>query len=290
MTWRVALRLGRVSNLPTVWTNVLAAAVLADVPTASRGLPVVALACSLFYVGGMFLNDAFDRAFDARVRPERPIPSGAVRTSVVFGVGFGLLGGGLLLIVAAARVSLGTATGSAVTAALTLGGLIVLYDAWHKSNPFGPLLMGLCRVLVYVTTAAALTGRVPMAVVGGAVVLLAYLIGLTYVARQENLAAIRNLWPLGFLAVPFVAGLPTSFDGGIGSALYLGFLGWVLFSVSHLGWRVRLDVPRAVVSLIAGVSLLDGLLIAGHGATPLIGLAVLGFVLTLVLQRWVPGT
>ncbi len=76
VTLRIALRLGRVSNLPTVWTNVAAAAVLAGVPLASLGVLALALACSLFYVGGMFLNDAFDREFDRRVRPERPIPSG----------------------------------------------------------------------------------------------------------------------------------------------------------------------------------------------------------------------
>ena len=49
MTWQVALRLGRVSNLPTVWTNVMAAAVLAGVPVASAAVAVVAMACSLSY-------------------------------------------------------------------------------------------------------------------------------------------------------------------------------------------------------------------------------------------------
>jgi len=84
--FEIFLRLGRVSNLPTVWTNVMAAAVLARVPVASMGVVAVALACSLFYVGGMFLNDAFDHEFDARVRPERPIPSGLVSAGVVFAV------------------------------------------------------------------------------------------------------------------------------------------------------------------------------------------------------------
>ena len=32
----------------------------------------------MFYIGGMYLNDAFDRDIDARERPERPIPSGHV--------------------------------------------------------------------------------------------------------------------------------------------------------------------------------------------------------------------
>ena len=50
------------------------------------------------------------------------------------------------------------------------------------------------------------------------------------------------------------------------------------------------DIRRAVVSLIAGISLLDALLIAGAGDPARAGWAVLGFVLTLVFQRWVPGT
>jgi 4-hydroxybenzoate polyprenyltransferase len=290
VTWRSALRLGRVSNVPTVWTNVLAAATLAGVSVGNVAMLVVALACSLFYLGGMFLNDAFDREFDARVRPERPIPSGAVSAATVFASGFALLGAGLLAIAAAARLTLGGAIAGPLVAALALAGLIAWYDARHKDNAYGPLLMGLCRVFVYLTTAATLTGGVSLAVVGGAVVLLAYLIGLTYVARQENLTEMQNLWPLLFLAVPFLWGLPTLFAGGVGSTVYLGFLGWVALSISHLGWRPRLDVPRAVVSLIAGISLLDGLLIAGQGGPLLVGLAVLGFVSTLLLQRAVPGT
>jgi hypothetical protein len=289
VTLATALRLGRVSNLPTVWTNVLAAAVLAGAPLAGVALPVAALACSLFYTGGMFLNDAFDREFDARQRPERPIPSGGVSASEVFIAGFTQLAAGLLMIAIAARVSVG-ATGGALIAAFALAALIVLYDAWHKQNPIGPLLMGLCRVLVYVTTAIALTGRLPSAVVAGACVLLAYLIGLTYVARQENLAEVRQRWPVALLAIPFVVGLPLLLAGGAATFLYLGFVAWVLFSVSHLGWRARLDVPRAVVGLIAGVSLLDGVLIAEHGSASLVPVAVLGFLLTLGLQRWVAGT
>jgi hypothetical protein len=45
-----------------------------------------------------------------------------------------------------------------------------------------------------------------------------------------------------------------------------------------------------VVSLIAGISLLDAVLIAGAGALGIAWLAALGFVLTLLLQRFVAGT
>jgi len=147
MTWPVALRLGRVSNLPTVWTNVAAAAVLAAAPVGGAAVVAVALACSLFYVGGMFLNDAFDREFDARARPERPIPAGLVRAREVLAYGFGLLGGGILLAGLVARLVLGGAVPGLV-AGTALATAILVYDAWHKANPAAPVLMGLCRVLV----------------------------------------------------------------------------------------------------------------------------------------------
>jgi 4-hydroxybenzoate polyprenyltransferase len=289
VTLRIALRLGRVSNLPTVWTNVAAAAVLAGVPSASLGVLALALACSLFYVGGMFLNDAFDREFDRRVRPERPIPSGAVTASTVFAGGFALLAAGLAVVAATARLALGS-SGRGVAAGLGLAAAIVLYDLWHKENPAAPLLMGLCRVLVYVTTAATLTGGVALAVGGGALVLLAYLIGLTYVARQENLGEVRNLWPLACLVAPFVVHAGTAFAGGAPALLYVGCLAWVVFALSHLGWQRRVDVPRTVVSLIAGIALVDGLALAGAGHPHALLVGGLGFALTLAMQRWVPGT
>ena len=61
MNLSLALRLGRISNLPTVWTNVLAGALLAGGGLADVRVPLLMLALSMFYLGGMFLNDAFDR-------------------------------------------------------------------------------------------------------------------------------------------------------------------------------------------------------------------------------------
>jgi hypothetical protein len=69
--WRDYLLLGRVSNLPTVWTNTLAGAALAGTDVGVGRLTFLALAFSLLYTGGMYLNDAFDRDSDRRERPER---------------------------------------------------------------------------------------------------------------------------------------------------------------------------------------------------------------------------
>ena len=89
MNLTLALRLGRISNLPTVWTNVLVGGLLAGGSLSDPRLTLLMAAMSLFYIGGMFLNDAFDREFDAQHRPERPIPSGQVSARQVFSFGFG---------------------------------------------------------------------------------------------------------------------------------------------------------------------------------------------------------
>jgi 4-hydroxybenzoate polyprenyltransferase len=287
--WRDHLLLGRVSNLPTVWTNTLAGATLAGTDVGRGRLALLGLAFSLLYTGGMYLNDAFDRESDARERPERPIPSGRIGARAVFAIGFGLLAAGVLGVAAAAAGGAGGGGGAVASAGL-LAGVITAYDAWHKANPLSPVVMGLCRVLVYVTAALAVAGLVGWAVWGGAGVLLCYLIGLTYVAKQENLTEVRHLWPLAFLAAPFLYVWPALLPVGATSVLYVGFLAWVVYAVTWLVRRAGRDIRRAVVSLIAGISLLDALLMAGAGDPWRGAWAVAGFLLTLALQRWVPGT
>jgi 4-hydroxybenzoate polyprenyltransferase len=71
---------------------------------------------------------------------------------------------------------------------------------------------------------------------------------------------------------------------------WLLFTGWMLVALWFLRRRAKGDIPRAVVSLIAGISLLDALLIAGAGSSALAGLALAGFGVTLFLQRYVSGT
>jgi UbiA prenyltransferase family len=290
MSWAVALRLGRISNLPTVWTNTLAGIVLAGGNAGDRRTVALIVALSLFYVAGMYLNDAYDAEIDARERPERPIPSGQVSAETVFAAGFGMMVLGLALL---GWVGYGARGGTGigpVFGGLGLGAAIVLYNRRHKDNPLSPVLMGICRMLVYVTAGLAVALDLPTPVLIGALLLLCYLIGLTYVAKQETLGEVRNLWPLLFLAAPLTYALATTLDGPTAAVLSLAFVLWVGIALWFLRRRQPGDVPRAVVSLIAGISLLDAVLIAGAGALGIAWLAVLGFALTLALQRFVSGT
>ena len=290
MNLAVALRLGRVSNLPTVWTNTLAGIVLAGGQAGDPRTGPLLLALSLFYVAGMYLNDAYDAEFDARERPERPIPSGRVSADTVFTAGFGMMALGLALLAWAGYGVAGGTELAPVMGGLGLGAAIVLYNRRHKDNPLSPVLMGLCRVLVYVTAGLAVVPDLPTSLWLGASLLLCYLIGLTYVAKQETLGEVRNLWPLLFLAVPAVYAIAGALESPTLAGLAAGFVLWVGVALWFLRRRRPGDVPRAVVSLIAGIALLDAVLIAEAGDEGIAWLAVLGFLLTLALQRAVPGT
>jgi hypothetical protein len=290
LTIAVALRLGRVSNLPTVWTNVLAGLALSG---AAFSLPLflaLVLAFSLFYIAGMYLNDAFDREIDARERPERPIPSGGVSARTVFTAGFLLLAAGWILLVLIGCVPEdGTLWRLPLVGAL-LAGAIVLYDYRHKGNPLSPLLMGVCRMLVYIGAALAAATWLSPELIVAALVALSYLIGLTYAAKQEGLNRLENLWPLAFLAMPVGYALWVAGSGLAGIAAAAAFIVWLVYSLSYLVWRDRRNVPHAVLSLLAGICLLDALFIVAAGHAPLASVAGLGFLLTLALQRHVPGT
>lgn len=287
MTLPDALALGRVSNLPTVWTNMLAGIVLAGAAADMRVL-WLALALTLFYVGGMYLNDAFDADVDARERPERPIPAGRVRRRTVFAAGAGMLVVGVALLHWTGIVA-GTAPWPAL-AGLALAAAIVFYDWHHKSNPLSPVVMGVCRMLVYGCAAVAFVAPPPAPVLAGAVVLLCYLIGLTYVAKQENLGQVRNLWPLAFLAVPVFYGVVLAARAPLVWLPWCVFTAWLLFALHLVRRRGPGDIPRAVVSLIAGICLLDALLVTATGGIGYAAIAAAGFALTLLLQRYVSGT
>lgn len=228
--WRAYLLLARVSNLPTVWTNVLAGMTISQAPPSWPLAAALSAAISLMYCGGMFLNDAFDSDVDARFRPDRPIPAGEVPRRRVFAVGFALVGAGVLLVAA-------SGSQAALAWGLLLAGAIIYYDARHKTDPLGPLVMGLCRGLVYCVAAAAAAGMVSATVVWMAVIMTGYVVALTWVAKQ-------------------------------------------------VGPKAGLVVPV----LLAGISLVDAVMIWQFGPAWLAMIAAVGFVLTLLFQRIVPGT
>jgi 4-hydroxybenzoate polyprenyltransferase len=276
------LKLGRVSNLPTVATNVLTGTVLAGGAVWDWRTGLVLSAMTFFYLGGMYLNDYCDRAIDARERPQRPIPAGNVSAGTVGSAGAGMLALGVLLL---ATTGLAAAV---LGAGLALA--IVAYDAFHKGNPAAPIMMGLCRAFVYGAAAAAVSGTLSREVAMPSVALLAYVAGLTYAARQESFDRIDNLWPLALLAVPVVVAWPSN-ASVIAILIYSALIACIGGAIYLLSSRQTPGaVPRAVGLLIAGISLLDAALLAAAGAPTPALLATVGLLLTLFLHKFIPGT
>jgi 4-hydroxybenzoate polyprenyltransferase len=289
MTLADAVRLGRISNLPTVWTNVAAGIALSGGIVWDARAPLLLVAFSLAYVGGMYLNDAFDAEIDARQRPERPIPSGRVLRSTVFAVGFGLLAGAVVLLLAVGYMPGGTRAWPALTG-FALAATIVLYDWQHKGNPIGPVLMGLCRALVYIGAGLSFSADLPAPLLAGAALLFSHIVGLTYLAKQEGFGRVANWWPVALLAAPILYGISLAIDESSAWIFLILFAALVTIAIAFALRRMPGDIGKAVVLLLAGTSLLDALLIAGTGWAGLAVMAAAGFPLTLLLQRFVSGT
>ena len=115
--------------------------------------------------------------------------------------------------------------------------------------------------------------------------------GLTYAARQESLDKIGNLWPLLLLAAPMLVAVGVVRQGPGAMAVYLLLVVWTAAAVYLLARRpVAGSVSRAVGWLIAGISLCDAAILASTGAIIPALAAIGGFFLTLVAQKYVPGT
>jgi len=311
MTFKTALILGRVSNLPTIWTNVAAAAVICGFPASISGGEKAAAflwACvsiSLFYIGGMYLNDAFDRKIDAVERPRRPIPAGLVGARSVFVAGYTMLAAGMLILIILSSLYGSTFWGPFF--ATTLAAAIIFYDVYHKKNPFGPVVMGLCRALVYAAVAFSLCGATcgdSPGLLSAALALWCYIIGLSYIARQENLSNVKNLWPLLFLLAPlalagiFIASNVRYFDPGKPvaaakniemAALILALAGTTARSYYILRYK-KGAISHAVSVMLAGICLVDALVMSMHGQSFALVAGLAGFVLTRLFQRYIPGT
>lgn len=282
MNLGVALRLGRVSNLPTVWTNALAGAVLASGGAPDVGAVVLSgLALTFFYEGGMWLNDAFDAEIDAAERADRPIPNGEISRNAVF------TGGWILMGIGAAISWLLSPTCGAIGLALTAA--IVLYDWLHKRTVLSPVIMGATRFLSYCLAAFA-AATLTDAALWGALGLFAYIIGLTYAAKQEAYDKLGSAWPLAVLAAPLLYALTVGLAEPSALIFLAVLVALVAFCLHRLFRRAKGDVPVAVVTLIAGISLYDATLIAAAGSFGLAVLAACGFLLTLALQRVASGT
>ncbi|MFT4924969.1 MAG: hypothetical protein ACI8WB_001059 [Phenylobacterium sp.] len=321
MQLKTLLTLGRVSNLPTIWTNVLAAGVLAQASILTPALitqsdalsmdvmsmnqlpqqPVlvwlgVLLALSMMYLGGMFLNDAFDADWDTKNNNPRPIATGDIAVKTVWLMGTGML---CLSVVYIGYLYHLVSPGPGLVdwyqnytglfAGLSLALTIIAYNAWHKRFAHSAFIMGACRLGVYLIGAlllAELTVKVTLAGLS----LLLYIAGLTYLARHEHLNRVTRLWPLLLLFSPVLVAACSGYGSWYFWLFLVGFMAWVISRLRLVLGAGQPNVKACIGGLLAAIPLLDGLMLASVQAVlpSLLCLAV--FLLIPRLHRWVSGT
>lgn len=290
--WHAWLELARISNLPTVWTNVLAGWLLAGGAWNWQPLAWLLVGGSLLYTAGMILNDAMDVKFDREHRKERPIPSGRVAAPVAWGVGVAMMLGGAVMCFFGAG-----ACGWLVVALVVA---ILAYDAYHKPWAGSVVIMGACRALLYLVAGSAVTGGLDlhedaMLIVKG-IALGGYVVGLSLVARSEATAhkggAVNRWTGRLLLGLPVLVGLAVFAVSLVHRPEVHSALGPATIGDFHLGgpsdfrapwWQLTLvgilcgvllhavklmrtpppsNIGRAVGLLLAGIVVADGLAVS----------------------------
>lgn len=286
----VFLVLGRMSNLPTIGSNILLAWAIAG-GNHNNILQIVMMLLSgaALYTGGMFLNDYFDADFDQLHRKERPIPSGAISRNEVGGLGAGLMILGWIWFAYSGWISciFGTA----------LVGSILLYNYRHKGNPLSPWIMAACRFFLILAAASVFQsgGSVSVsvsvsvsawpinAVVWAATAVAAYIVGLTYIAKAESapvkkktqfweaILLISFPWMLCFLGFAGKGG-PFQLGSAIGLVSATVWTLWTLWPVLRRSRsKAKVNVGAMVAGLLAGIPLIDCLILTPmitSGRTP----------------------
>ncbi len=280
---KALLDLGRVANLPTVWSNVIAAWMLGGGEHVARVFPLL-VGASLLYCGGTTLNDAVDAEFDREHRPERPIPAGIFTEKQVWTIGSGMLAGGALIAVLLAKASL--------VWVLPLVAAILAYDFLHKQWKGSVFVMGGCRTLLYFAAASTAVERglgLNGPVVLWGLALLLYIAGLSFAAREESKGKTLVGPPLFLLGAPVVAWVILAFNDVSPLVKLLGLLGTVGWT-GYAIYRVRRDrededrIGDFVANLLAGIVLIDAAAVASSVGWPfLIFAGMLPF--TLALQQ-----
>lgn len=289
-TLRTVLVLGRVSNVPTIWTNVAAGWFLSGGGWTIE-LAWITLGMSLVYTAGMTLNDAFDADWDRENAATRPIPSGRITPGAVWMLG-------LVEMLAGLGAFLSLTTVHPLFAGLLVFA-VFLYNWLHKRWAGSVLIMGACRALVYLGAGSAVVAHtsaieVPSLVfiiAGGAVL---YIAGLTLAARSEHLAVPGGLrlLPRLMLMLPVLFPLFASRtvpDSHVTYALaavgVIGIWSWLILVRGALSEKI----PQGIAYAIAGIAFYDAAVVAFADWRAAVA-CLACFVLTLGAQRFIPAT
>lgn len=131
----------RLALLPTLLTNAMVAWVIMTGKQPQhnqwQSYAIIVVTGLCYYLYGMWENDRVDARWDARHRPNKPIPRGDI--SLMSLRVASMIAGASALILTGLQLSQGTTLG------LGLLFIIIFYNWLHKHRPEAIILMGICR-------------------------------------------------------------------------------------------------------------------------------------------------
>jgi len=268
------------------------------------------------YFAGNLANDWFDRKWDAKLRPERALPSGLFHPGLY-------LASAVLLAVAGVALAFRVRLACGFCAVVIVF-LIVIYTWFHKRATWSVIPMGLCRAGLYMlgfvfwwigwqeldasnikalpTIATALT--IGICISSG---LLSYIAGLSLSARYEGMGDPPQgprVVSLALLIYPVIA-MPCFWMSLWPLAGVIGVIPFVVW-IWLCRTRYLRPIPRYVSALLAGIPLVDFMAAAPLALVfeftpkqgvadfplfwPVILVPLVAFVLGRTLQKLAPAT
>ena len=277
-------RLMRPANIVTSVADVLAGIAISGyfLTIETDYFPVIMLCIATIglYGGGIVFNDVFDADLDKIERPERAIPSGAVKLNEAI-----LLGAFLLLSGIAAAFTIAALSG---IIAILIAFFALLYNKYAKHHSFlGPLNMGLCRGLNLLLGVSIIASALQEWYFLGLIPLI-YIFSITMISQGEVHGSNRNkLYAGAFLYLLVISSmLYLSFNKGqvIIALFFIIPFAWMIFRPLFIAIKEPLgkNIGKAVKAGVISLILMDAAWAAVFGSP----VAAICIALLLPLSLW----
>ena len=277
-------RLMRPANIVTSVADVLAGIAISGyfLTFETDYFPVLMLCIATIglYGGGIVFNDVFDADLDKIERPERAIPSGAVKLNEAI-----FLGAFLLLSGIAAAFTIAALSG---IIAILIAFFALLYNKYAKHHSFlGPLNMGLCRGLNLLLGVSIIASALHEWYFLGLIPLI-YIFSITMISQGEVHGSNRNkLYAGAFLYLLVISSmLYLSFNKGqlIIALFFIIPFAWMIFRPLFIAIKEPLgkNIGKAVKAGVISLILMDAAWSAVFGSP----VAAICIALLLPLSLW----
>ena len=277
-------RLMRPANIVTSVADVLAGIAISGyfLTIETDYFPVLMLCIATIglYGGGIVFNDVFDADLDKIERPERAIPSGAVKLNEAI-----FLGAFLLLSGIAAAFTIAALSG---IIAILIAFFALLYNKYAKHHSFlGPLNMGLCRGLNLLLGVSIIASALHEWYFLGLIPLI-YIFSITMISQGEVHGSNRNkLYAGAFLYLLVISSmLYLSFNKGqlIIALFFIIPFAWMIFRPLFIAIKEPLgkNIGKAVKAGVISLILMDAAWSAVFGSP----VAAICIALLLPLSLW----